>query len=244
GRPRDSNWMPEVNDEGSCLLEKARVNLKLSAKQAYNRWGGFTAVAIGYSHGGGQTQPSNTKHSARNLKILESLLANPAVQRLSGIANSAYKCFCPGMFAEYKENNEELRRWKPGLCKNFRNTVFAATTFNLGPQSTTDDHVDHGNYAPGGCTISCLGYFDDRCGGELVLWNLGIILRFPAATTVIINSALICHSNLPLQTGEHRYLITQYAAGVLFRYHYNGFRNDKDRVARATPKTLNDGRRP
>ncbi|KAE9390710.1 hypothetical protein BT96DRAFT_833096, partial [Gymnopus androsaceus JB14] len=236
GRPRDPNWMRNINEEVARVLEKARVNLKLSAKQAYNRRGNFTAIAIGYSHGGGQTEPSNTKHSKRNLQVLESLLENPAVQRLSGIANSAYKRFCPGMFAEYKQNDEELRCWKPSLRKNFRNTVFAATTFNLGPRSTTDDHVDHGNYAPGGCAISCVGPFDDCHGGELVLWNLGIILRFPAATSVIINSALIRHSNLPIQAGERRYSITQYSAGALFRFRYNGFQNDKDLLARASPK--------
>lgn len=152
------------------------------------------------------------------------------------MANSAYKRFCPGMYAEYKQNDEVLRDWKPSLRKNFQNTVFAATTFNLGPQTTTDDHFDHGNYAPGGCTISCAGPFNDHKGGELVLWTLGIILRFPAATTIIINSAIIRHSNLPIQAGERRYSITQYSAGALFRFRYNGFRNDKDRLARATPK--------
>ena len=114
--------------------------------------------------------------------------------------------------------------------------MFAATTFNLGPQSTTDDHVDHGNYVPGGCMISCVGPFDDCHGGELVLWNLGIILRFPSATSVIINSALVHHSNLPIQAGERRYSITQYSAGALFRFRYNGFRNDKDHLVSVTPK--------
>ncbi|KAE9402352.1 hypothetical protein BT96DRAFT_937307 [Gymnopus androsaceus JB14] len=219
GRPRDPNWMPDINKEAAWVLDKARVNLKLSAKQANNQQGEFTAIAIGYSHGGGQMEPSNSKHCKKNLKVLKSLLANPAVQHLSGIANSAYKCFCPGI-----------------LCKNFRNMVFAATTFNLGPWTTTDDHVDHANYAPGGCAISCVGAFNNHHGGELVLWNLRIILHFPAATTIIINSALICHLNLPIQAGEQRYPITQYSAGALFRFRYNGSQNDKDCLAHATPK--------
>lgn len=51
---------------------------------------------------------------------------------------------------------------------------------------------------------------------------------------MIIHSALIRHQNLPIQPGERRYSITQYSAGALFRYVGNGFRNDKDRLARAT----------
>lgn len=187
-----------------------------------------------------QKEPSNTKHSFRNLRVLETLLANSAVKRLSGVANSAYKRFCPGMYSEYQENDEELRRWKPSLRRNFPNTVFAATTFNLGPYSVTDDHTDHGNYGPGGCVIGCAGPFDDLKGGELVLWTLGIILRFPAATSVIINSALIHHSNLPIQLSERRYSVTQYSAGALFRFRSNSFRNDIDRLAHATPQEKED----
>ncbi|KAF9064131.1 hypothetical protein BDP27DRAFT_1230948, partial [Rhodocollybia butyracea] len=211
GRPRDENWMREVNEEVICIVEKGRKNAKFTAKQLDNRRGPFPAEAIRYSHSGGQ--PSNTKHSARNLKVLETILANPAICRLSGIANSAYKRFCPGMYEEYQKNSDALRAWKPSLCQNFKNTVFAVTTVNFGPQVIADDHVDNGNFGPGGCTISNAGNFNDHKGGEMVLWNLG----------VIIHSALIRHQNLPIQPGKSRYLITQYSAGALFQYVANGF---------------------
>lgn len=165
---------------------------------------------------------------------METILANPAVRRLSGIANSAYKKFCPGIYEEYETTNNVLHDWKPSLRQNFKDSVFAATTINFGNQVVTDDHVDAANYGPGGCAIANAGDFDDTKGGEIVLWTLGIILRFPAASNVIIHSGLVRHSNLPIQAGERRYSITQYSAGALFRFVFNRFRNDKDRLARAT----------
>ena len=181
--------------------------------------------------------PSNTKHSRRNLKVLQTILANPAVCRLSGLVNSAYKQFCPGIYQEYKDNSDALHSWDPSLRQNFPKSVFAATTVNFGDengQAITEDHVDSNNYGPGGCTISNGGRFNDRCGGELVLWTLGVAVRFPAASSAIILSGLVRHQNLPIQPGETRYSITQYSAGALFRYVANGFRNDKERLAHAS----------
>ncbi|KAF9060459.1 hypothetical protein BDP27DRAFT_1171801, partial [Rhodocollybia butyracea] len=222
-----------VNEEAMRVIQKDKKNSKFTAKHLNNRQGPFVAESIGYSHGGGQRQPSNTKHSARNLKVLTGILANPAIQRLSGLVNSAYKKFSPGMHEEYTKCNELHHQWKPSLRQNFKNSVFAATTINYGDendQTVAGDHLDHGNYAPGGCTVSNVGNHDDTKGGEMVLWNLGVVLRFPAVTSIIINSAIVRHQNLPVQPGERRYSITQYSAGALFRYVFNGFRNDKDRL--------------
>ncbi|KAJ3832499.1 hypothetical protein EV361DRAFT_940861 [Lentinula raphanica] len=131
------------------------------------------------------------------------------------------------MYAEYLENDRELRRWNSELYKPFPNTVFAATTINYGPQTISEDHVDDKNYGPGSCAISNVGGFDDTKGGELFLWNLGLVVRFPAASSAILLSAVIRHSNLPIQPEERRYSVVQYSAGALFRFRYNGFRNDK-----------------
>ncbi|KIK52455.1 hypothetical protein GYMLUDRAFT_49859, partial [Collybiopsis luxurians FD-317 M1] len=233
--PRDVEWQEEVHPEVCRVLEKARINGVYGKKKRKHRRGGHVAEAIGYSHGGGQKEPSNTKHSKRNQAIFETLLANKAIQRVSGLANSGFKRFCPAMYEAYRENDEALRAWKPSLRKNFPDSVFAATTFNLGPQTVTPDHVDHGNY-PGGCAITSAGSFDDTKGGELVVWDLNLVIRFPPGSTIIILSALLRHSNLPIQPGEKRYSITQYSAGALFRFASNGLKNDKEFLWNATPE--------
>ncbi|KIK50091.1 hypothetical protein GYMLUDRAFT_51398 [Collybiopsis luxurians FD-317 M1] len=238
--PRDPQWNTYVHPELCRILEKARVNGKFTAKEMFHRRGDYVAQTIGYSHGGGQTCPSNTKHSKRNAQVLQTLLSNDAVQRVSGLVNSGYRRFCPEMYAEYKANDEALRSSNPTLRKNFPDSVFAATTFNLGPQTVTPDHVDHGNNGPGGCAITSAGDFDDAKGGELVLWDLGIVIRFPPGSSIIILSAILRHSNLPIQPGEKRYSITQYSAGALFRFAANGMKNDKDYLPTATPEQVEE----
>ncbi|KAF9070523.1 hypothetical protein BDP27DRAFT_1195270, partial [Rhodocollybia butyracea] len=58
---------------------------------------------------------------------------------------------------------------------------------------------------------------------HLVLWNLKLAIRFPPKSTVLFPSALITHSNIPVQGHEERHLIIQYSSGGLFRWRYNGW---------------------
>lgn len=60
------------------------------------------------------------------------------------------------------------------------------------------------------------------------------MVRFPAGSTILVPSALITHSNVPIQKGEVRYSIVQYSSAGLFRWVYNGFMSDKDFTAKAT----------
>jgi hypothetical protein len=65
-------------------------------------------------------------------------------------------------------------------------------------------------------------------GGHLILWDLGLVINFPSGSTVLIPSSVIRHSNTDIQEGETHYSFTQYAAGGLFRWVYNGFCSDKE----------------
>ena len=63
-----------------------------------------------------------------------------------------------------------------------------------------------------------LGDFDPTKGSHLVLWECKLVIEFPPGSTILIPSAIITHSNVPIQAGEKRYSVTQYATGVLFRW--------------------------
>ncbi|KAI9429656.1 hypothetical protein H4582DRAFT_2064922 [Lactarius indigo] len=80
--------------------------------------------------------------------------------------------------------------------------------------------------------------YDSKWGGHLVLWDFKLVIEFPPGSTVLIPSALIKHSNTPVQTGETRFCIVQYAAGGLFRWVENGFRSDEDRRASSSEEQL------
>ena len=135
----------------------------------------------------------------------------------------AFQTFSPQMHAFYSDRMEELREWNPTLSPPFPNSVFAAATFNFGPNVRTYRHRDFNNFAYGWCAITALGDFDSRAGGHLVLWEAKKIIQFPAGSTIFIPSALITHSNIPISPGESRQSFTQYTAGGVFRFIACGF---------------------
>lgn len=113
------------------------------------------------------------------------------------------------------------------LRTNFVGSIFAACTFNFGPRALTVPHLDFGNLSWGWCAITALGRFDPDFGGHLILWDLRLVIRFPPGSTILIPSALIRHSNVPIRAHEFRSSFTQYTAGGLFRWIRNGFKTDE-----------------
>jgi hypothetical protein len=77
------------------------------------------------------------------------------------------------------------------------------------------------------CVITSAGKFDSTRGGHLILWECSLVIEFPAGASIIIPSAVISHSNVPLQPHETRYSFTQYAAGGLFRWVEHGFQKEE-----------------
>ena len=118
------------------------------------------------------------------------------------------------------DNHQELDRLVPG-------TVFAAASFNFGPNVVTYEHTDSGNKANGPCPIFCSGTFDPRKGGHLVLRQLKLLIQFPPGSLALIPSATLQHGNVSIQPGEQRESFTQYAAGGLFRWVKYGFQSWK-----------------
>jgi hypothetical protein len=124
----------------------------------------------------------------------------------------------------------KLHNWNRYLKRNFsaNTSVFAAATFNFGPQTVTFPHLDFANLAWGWCSITSLGDFDPDKGGHLILWDLKLIIRFPPGSTIFIPSALIRHSNTSIQAHEKRFSFTQYTAAGIFRFVDNGFKSQEE----------------
>lgn len=108
------------------------------------------------------------------------------------------------------------------------NSVFAATSFNFGPDAVSYEHTDSGNKANGICPIFCTGTFDPVTGGHLMLRQLKLAVEFPPGSLACIPSATLRHGNVAIRRGEQRESFTQYAAGGLFRWVSYGFRSWDD----------------
>ncbi|KAJ7429912.1 hypothetical protein B0H11DRAFT_2264648 [Mycena galericulata] len=197
-------------------------------------------VATGVSYGGGQTRPGNLLNSATNSAICAIMVANWAIIRITGFTNGMFLSFAPSLHSFYISQMRLLWLGTPYLRRLFLETVsvFVACTFNFGPSTVTLPHVDAANLAWGWCAITSLGHFNPDLGGHLILWDLNLIIRFPPGSTILIPSALLRHSNVSIQQGETRHSFTQYTAGGLFRWVYNGNRSDNQFYLNASPDEL------
>jgi hypothetical protein len=128
---------------------------------------------------------------------------------------------------EYQKSRiEQLLAHSPELKHTVPKTIFPTTACNF-RNVCCNKHRDTQNCPFGWCGITALGKFDHTKGGHIVLWELKLIIEFPHGYTILIPSATITHSNIPVVDGDVRVSITQYCAGSIFRYIDNGFRTDK-----------------
>jgi hypothetical protein len=135
--------------------------------------------------------------------------------------------WAPRLYQYYRSANAKLDPKLP-RPRPFRRSVFAAATFNLGPNVWTFKHRDVLNLPFGWCAITALGDFDPTKGGHLVLWELKLVIEFPPGSTILIPSATIAHSNIPVSTNEYRASFTQYTAGGMFRFADNDFQTEAE----------------
>ncbi|KII83425.1 hypothetical protein PLICRDRAFT_119504, partial [Plicaturopsis crispa FD-325 SS-3] len=231
GQPRPGEGWGENLLRAQRRIEITAPEMGFTAEETNHRRGNFPAVAVGLSLGTGRTAPGHFVHSQKRARTLEALTSDPAIVRLAGFASTAFALYAPRLFGFYRQQMDRLFEWSPSLAKAgrnslFPNSVFAATTINFGPNTVTDPHRDMGNLAWGWCAVTAMGQFDPRRGGHIVLWDLGLVIEFPPGSTILIPSAVVTHSNTPIQPGEKCFSFTQYTAAGLFRWVYNGFMSD------------------
>ncbi|KAK1215437.1 hypothetical protein PQX77_021976 [Marasmius sp. AFHP31] len=161
--------LEEQEKEGAEALEHLVKTIHLSPKEKTNDRGTSPALARGISHGGGQEEPTMRSHSRAVNGALDSLASLPIFNRYSGIANHCLKFYAPNAHEMQEENLRKLLQHHPHLKENFNDTVFAACTWNIGPQFVSYPHVDSNNYPFTWCAITAMGDFNPDLGGHLIL---------------------------------------------------------------------------
>jgi hypothetical protein len=145
---------------------------------------------------------------------------------LISFPSGAFALWAPRLYWHYHKNDQKLCTEHPHLHRPFVGSIFSCAAFNFGPNVWTFRHRDVLNCAFGWCAIQALGDFDPAKGGHLVLWDLKLVIEFPPGALVLIPSATLAHSNIPVQPGNTRASFTQFTAGGLFRYVDNGYRTE------------------
>ncbi|KAK7434032.1 hypothetical protein VKT23_020431 [Stygiomarasmius scandens] len=233
-----SNWTG-VNSDAVSALERerdgppAKPNKKCKAKgvrkpglklSEQHRRGDFGAQATGFSANGGMQYAKRFYHSEKVKRAMDRLLQHPAFVRIAGHGSAIFATWAPKLFQYYSECMDKVLENNPSVYFNFRNSIFAAATFNFGPQTVALEHVDHLNYIYGLCSITALGFYDYTRGGHLILWDLKLVIEFPPGWTILIPSSYLRHGNTDIAPGEKRFSFTQYTSGSLFRYVDSNFK--------------------
>ncbi|KAH9483212.1 hypothetical protein JR316_0005316 [Psilocybe cubensis] len=225
--PDDKDWA-QLMQEAADALESHRDSV--SQNDLIHRRGAFKALRCGVSYGGGQEVPGNLV-DGDNADILKALNSMKAFKRLASFASSVMCTWASSLFNYYATMLDGLHNEHRHLVRIFRDSIFSAVSYNFGPRTVCYKHKDYANLAFGFCAITALGTFDYTKGGHLVLWDLQLVIEFPAGCTILIPSALIAHSNIPVAEHERRYSFAQYTAGGLFRWVSHGFKTREDYLA-------------
>ncbi|KAJ7835427.1 hypothetical protein B0H13DRAFT_1913578 [Mycena leptocephala] len=227
GMPDDPNFMRDVHDPAVEAMEDARTRASIAEERTFHRRGNYAQLTGGNSHGSGQFEPGELVNGAINAAIFASLISNIAFIRLAGFATGLFANWAPNLFDFYVDYMRLFYKRYKHLKRPFLNGIFSACTFNLGPRTCALGHRDFGNLAFGWCAITAFGDFDYRKGGHLILWDCKLILEFPPGCTILIPSAAIFHSNIPIASHERRFSFTQYTAGGLFRWVEHDFQTEE-----------------
>lgn len=126
--------------------------------------------------------------------------------------------FAPRLNDFVMKTLDSLKDYDPSLEFPYQRHPFVGLTFNIGPKVCTKPHKDRHDLSWGWCAVTSLGSFDHTKGGHLVLWDLKLVVEFPAYSTIFIPSAILWHSNTAVGDGEQRSSVTQYNSGGLFRW--------------------------
>ncbi|KAJ6458460.1 hypothetical protein C8R45DRAFT_843755, partial [Mycena sanguinolenta] len=214
GQPDDPSYGTDVDDAYN-FINRLSMATRFPPEMRCHRRGLFVAMNVGLTFGKGTSEPSwldNKEHTP----LATHLLAYPPINRMANFASSSFALWAPKLYAQYVNNNARLREHLPDLKRPFPGSVFACAAFNFGPSVWTFKHRDVCNLLFGWCAVQSLGNFNPKTGGHLILWDVKLVIEFPAGALILLPSATIAHSNVPVEKGEERISFTQFSAGGLF----------------------------
>jgi hypothetical protein len=145
------------------------------------------------------------------------------IQHLTG----AFSTWMPRLHHYYVDHLDRLLGQDPQLQQNFHNSVWASTTINFGPRTCCFPHTDFSNLPFSICSIYVAGDYNPMEGGHLILWECGLVIEFSPGSTILIPSAVVTHSNVPVPKSSTCYSITQYSAGGIFHWVDHGFQTEE-----------------
>ncbi|KAJ7635424.1 hypothetical protein B0H17DRAFT_1149698 [Mycena rosella] len=210
---------PQLHGLGRCAYAAFQAEAAAAkfprSQYLHHRGGSFPALNVGMFHGKETCAPITLNNGIYN-GLLVCLLANPHINRMAVYAS------CLPALPRTRHKAAPILPSPPSQLPKvhlfLRRLQLRARHLDI-PASRCDERP------LGWCAIQALGRFDPTKGGHLVLWDLELIIEFPAGATILLPSAMIAHSNIPVdvRNGEERASFMQYTPGGLLRFVDNEF---------------------
>ncbi|KAF8160340.1 hypothetical protein K438DRAFT_1619494, partial [Mycena galopus ATCC 62051] len=234
GRPEGDEWDNILCELRDLMDSVRRCGLRrgvFHSGNKHHRRGDFHVLQAGVTKGPGQKKPGNLAHSKPYRRLLRPLMRHCATCRIAGFQSSSHVRYLPKMYHHQHATMQGIFADQLDLIQPFRNSVFPTVTFNLGPDVVTPKHLDMLNNPAGFCAVTAVGDFDHTQGGHFYMKQLKTVCEFPLGSTILLLSGTCEHGNTPIQKNETQYSMSQYAAGVLFRWAAYGYQSSHSLLA-------------
>ncbi|KAJ7259450.1 hypothetical protein C8J57DRAFT_1233798 [Mycena rebaudengoi] len=171
----------------SKLFEREAAGTTFPTDMRHHRCGGYPALNYGVSYGKGQTAPSMLNNGVF-ADMLHCLVGDNTIWCMATFSSNTFVLWAPQLYSYYHNHWDALHHHLPHLSHVF----------------------------PKSCSILALSPFNPTQGRHLILWDLKMLVEFPAGTTILV----------PQHRDKHVSFM-QFTASGLMHFVNNGFRTEK-----------------
>ncbi|KAJ3570686.1 hypothetical protein NP233_g4244 [Leucocoprinus birnbaumii] len=229
GQPDHDSYRAECEKLFGLMTNQAQL-ADFDSDNLSHRRGPYPTMDVGITYAPTRNPDiHNLKLSELEKKLDAEFRKQGSEDIIQGFVESCFDLYAHGVFNYYKDHMDRLRQ-NPKyhrLIHNNAHGVYPGKSRNWPPGVFTWPHCDVMNLAFGWCAIVALGRFQPHRSGHLVIHNLRLVVQFPPGACILIPSAFLWHSNIPIHRDDERASLTFYAPNGLFRFIDNDFMTEK-----------------
>ncbi|KAJ7248908.1 hypothetical protein B0H12DRAFT_990774, partial [Mycena haematopus] len=143
------------------------------------------------------------------------------------MASGLLRAYFPQTFERYTKIKNALLAADRRAIFPSDSTVYSATAFELGGphrQGLFGGLVSLRRHEIGGWdNLIALGEYEPSLGGQVIFWDLGLVVGFPPGSSILLPSGgVLRYSFVAVRPHERRYSILQWAGAGVSRWLDNG----------------------
>ncbi|KAJ3561190.1 hypothetical protein NP233_g10347 [Leucocoprinus birnbaumii] len=239
GRPDNDPYVERCKLLYAKMAEQTKT-ARFTKKNLFHRHGPYPSSDMGITFGPGDKKIHHLKLQKEEACLNEELRQLGLTEHIRKFVENSIDIYVKRLFLYYKKYMDQIRahpeygklRAQPGQDDPPDPLgpygIMPGETNSWGPNVTTEPHRDVMNLGFGWCGIVPLGPFDPTWSGLFIIHNLRLIIEFPPASCILIPSAYLWHSNIPIHPEDERASITFYTPNVLYQFIDNDFTLEKD----------------